>query len=105
MKSVILLIVAAAAVALIAPSARASLTASKAFASAPQSVFPLLDTNTRLDMIDYYNSNLSTPSPNRLDGRSRITSLSDKVASIELTQASSCDVIIIRQPPATRLSH
>ena len=95
MKSVILLIAAAAAVALIAPSARASLTASKAFASAPQSVFPLLDTNTRLDMIDYYNSNLSTPSPNRLDGRSRITSLSDKVASIELTQASSCDVIIM----------
>lgn len=95
MKSVILLIVASAVVALIAPSAKASLTASKAFATAPQSVFPLLDANTRLDMIDYYNSNLSTPSPNRLDGRSRITSLSDKVASIELTPASSCDVIIM----------
>lgn len=95
MKSVILLIVAAAAVALIAPSAKASLTASKAFATAPQSVFPLLDANTRLDMIDYYNSNLSTPSPNRLDGRSRITALSDKMVNIELTPASSCDVIIL----------
>ena len=95
MKSVILLIVAAAVVAIIAPSARASLTASKAFATAPQSVFPLLDASTRLDMIDYYNSNLTTPSPNRLDGRSRITALSDRMASIELTPASSCDVVIL----------
>lgn len=95
MKSVILLIVAAAVVALISPAARAALTASQAFTTAPQSVFPLLDANTRLDMIDYYNSNLSTPSPNRLDGRSRITSLSDRVVSIELTPASSCDVIIL----------
>lgn len=95
MKSVILLIVAAALVALIAPGAKAQLTASKAFATAPQSVFPLLDANTRLDMIDYYNSNLSTPSANRLDGQSRITALSDKVLTVEMTPSSTYDIIIL----------
>ena len=40
----------------------ARLTAAEAFASAPQSVFPLLDKNARLDMIDYFNSGSSASS-------------------------------------------
>ena len=36
-------------------------TAADAFTSAPQNIFPLLDRNTRLDMVDYVKSGLSTP--------------------------------------------
>ena len=53
----------------------AELTAADAFTSAPQNVFPLLDRNTRLDMVDYVKSGLSTPSQNSLQGRSAFTEL------------------------------
>ena len=67
----------------------ARLTAAEAFASAPQSVFPLLDKNARLDMIDYFNSGSSTSSRNKLDGTSRIVNLTDDDAKIDMTDASS----------------
>lgn len=94
-KSILLLVTAAALVALIAPGARAQMTASKAFATAPQSVFPLLDAGTRLDMIDYYNSNLSTASDNKLQGRSRITALTDKALTVQMSPASSNEILIL----------
>ena len=59
-----------AIIALSGLAASAQLTASKAFTSAPSDVFPLLDTNTRMDMVDYYNSGLATPSANRIDRKS-----------------------------------
>lgn len=94
-KPLILLIAAAGLVALIAPNAKAQLTATKAFTSAPQRVFPLLDTNTRLDMVDYYNSNLATPSANKLQGRSRITDLTDKTLTVEMSPSSTHEIIIL----------
>ncbi|MCM1337116.1 MAG: DUF3256 family protein [Candidatus Amulumruptor caecigallinarius] len=94
-KSIVLLLAAAAAVALIAPGAKAQLTAGKAFATAPQTVFPLLDAGTRLDMIDYYNSNLSTPSTNKLQGRSRITAMNDKALTVEMSPASTNEIFIL----------
>ncbi|MDE7397865.1 MAG: DUF3256 family protein [Muribaculum sp.] len=57
------------------------------FARAPRTVFPLLDRNTRLDMIDYYNSGMSTPSRNMLGGESRITG-SDSL-SLEIAMSGS----------------
>lgn len=94
-KSILLLVAAAAAVAVISPRANAQLTASKAFATAPQSVFPLLDASTRLDMIDYYNSNLATPSANKLQGRSRITALNDKALTVQMSPASTNEIFIL----------
>lgn len=73
----------------------ARLTAAEAFASAPQSVFPLLDKNARLDMIDYFNSGSSTSSRNKLDGTSRIVNLTDDDAKIDMTDASSYQLSII----------
>lgn len=59
------------------------------FARAPRTVFPLLDRNTRLDMIDYYNSGLATPSRNLLGGSSRITAVGDRRLDVAMTDASS----------------
>ncbi len=73
----------------------AHLTAENAFASAPQSVFPLLDKNTRLDMIDYQASGSDTPSKNRLDGKSRITAMTGADMKIEMTDASSYQLAIL----------
>lgn len=56
---------------------------------------PLIKGNTRLDMLDYFNSGLQTPSTNTLGGRSRITELSDHSMTIELSRDASVQIAII----------
>lgn len=73
----------------------ARLTAASAFTDAPRSVFPLLERNTRLDMVDYYNSGSETSSRNRLDGQSRITSLTDNRLTASLTESSGCELVLL----------
>lgn len=79
----------------IAPALRAQLTASEVFADAPQSVFPLLDHNTRLDMIDYFNNGMNTPSANLLNGKSRVTSLTPMKVGVEMTDASTYEIALL----------
>lgn len=86
---------ALAAVMAMTMTAFAQLTARDAFASAPASVYPLLDSNTRLDMIDYFKSGMSTPSANALKGRSAITSLSDKELTVRMTDSSTSQLIVM----------
>jgi len=71
------------------------ITASEAFADAPKTLFPLLERNTRLDMIDYFKSGSATASTNRLNGKSRLTALTPEKADIEMTDASSYSVFIL----------
>lgn len=70
-------------------------TAADFFAQAPVSVLPLLQTNTRLDMLDYFNSGMDTPSSNTLGGRSRITALSDAAVTIELSRDATVQMAVI----------
>ncbi len=78
-----------------AGAAFAQLTASQAFADAPQNVFPLLDHNTKLDMIDYFNSGMSTASKNAMDGKSRITAITPAKVEISMTDASSYELALL----------
>ena len=82
-------------IALSLPLKVSALTVEQAFTSAPESVFQLLNKNTRLDMIDYFNSGLTTASKNRLSGNSRVTSIKDNDLRVELTAASSCQISIL----------
>lgn len=77
-------------------SLSAQLTAAGAFTSAPAEVFPLLDKNTRLDMVDYFNSGLATPSTNKLQGRSAITELSPESLSVKISEASSAQIALLK---------
>lgn len=86
------LILIAAALAALTAGAR---TAADFFAKAPDSVLPLLQENTRLDMLDYFNSGLQTPSANTLGGRSRITSLSDRAVTVEMSRDASVQMAVI----------
>ncbi len=76
-------------------TASAQLTAESAFTSAPAEVFPLLERNSRLDMIDYFRSGLETPTANRLDGGSRVTSLTDKEVALSLSDASCAQLVLL----------
>ncbi len=75
----------------VAPLAAAGqeLTASGAFADAPRTVFPLLDRNTRLDMIDYFASGATTASRNNLGGESRVEEMSPTHIKVKMTDVSS----------------
>lgn len=85
-------------------SASAQLTASKAFASAPASQFPLLDNTTRLDMIDYFNSGSSTASSNVLRGSSKITGLTPESLSFRMTDASSYQIVVLPEAKDTLIA-
>lgn len=87
-------VVMAAAV-ISAAQAMAAVDAETAFKSAPMSVFPLLDRSTRLDMVDYFNSGMETPSVNALDGKSRITALTPRNLDIRMTDASTYSLNIL----------
>lgn len=71
-------------------------TAADLFTSAPQSVFPLLDRNTRLDMVDYYRNGMSTPSQNQLDGRSSITEMTPESITVKMTDSSAMQIVDLK---------
>lgn len=68
---------------------------SEVFANAPSSVFPLLDMNTRLDMVDYFKSGMSTPSQNALEGKSQITELTHDYMDVRMTDSSTAQLIML----------
>lgn len=76
-------------------SAMAQVTASEAFTSAPQGIFPLLDRNTRLDMVDYFKNGMSNPSQNALDGRSSITEMTPESLTVKMTDSSSAQLVVL----------
>lgn len=81
----------------VAVAASAQLTASRAFITAPQSVFPLLDPATRMDMVDYRNSGLDVKSTNALSGSSVVTALSPRKISLRTTDASTSQLALLTQ--------
>lgn len=88
-------LLALAAIILCSWGLQAQITATDAFTTAPRKVLPLLDNNARLDMVDYFNNNMSTGTGNAFGGRSRITALSPEKLSVAMTDASKWDFIIL----------
>lgn len=76
-------------------------TAAGAFQNAPATIFPMLDRNARLDMIDYFNSGSSTPTRNQLNGRSRITAMDSDAVTIEMTDASVYRIVLLPRKQQT----
>lgn len=76
-------------------SANAQLTASQAFVEAPRKVLPLLDRNARLDMLDYFNSGLTTKTTNKLNGASAVVSVSPMQVEVQMTDASTCHIAVL----------
>lgn len=91
-----LLLTVAIAIATLAGSAQGTgAPSATAFAAAPEGVFPLLDRNTRLDMIEYFASNMANPSANRFGGKSRVTALSPMSIEVEMTESSKYQLALI----------
>lgn len=72
-----------------------SKSAGEYFAAAPDSVVPLLDLNTRLDMLDYYDCGSRTASTNMLEGKSRVTYRDSLTVRYELTERNKGQLSVI----------
>ncbi len=70
-------------------------TAADAFTTAPTGIFPPPDQNTPLHHVHYHNSGLATPSANRLQGRSAITSLTPATITVKITDSSSAQIALL----------
>lgn len=75
--------------------AMAQLTAERAFATAPQSVFPLIDVNTRLDMVDYYKANMAPRAKNALGGTSGVTEVTPRSLRVHMSDASDAQLFLL----------
>ncbi len=80
---------------MVMPMSSIAMTAEEAFKSAPDRMFPLLDKTARLDMVDYFASGSSTPSKNKLEGKSRITALEPSSMIVEMTGSSTYQIVIL----------
>lgn len=72
-------------------------TAMDAFKDLPQEVFNLLPRNTRLDMVDYFQAGLTTPSRNVFGGDSRILSAAPGKLEVLVGQESVLTLAMVPQ--------
>lgn len=71
------------------------------FAMAPDDVLPLLPANTRLDMLDYYNSGMQRPSRNEAGGMAMVTSSADRRLTFEAGDSCSYELAVFTAPADT----
>lgn len=62
------------------------------FVSEPDSLFVVIDSATRMDMVDYYNSGKKIDADNRLNGKSRIEELSDSYMKLKLSDSAEIEM-------------
>ncbi|MCM1450643.1 MAG: DUF3256 family protein [Clostridium sp.] len=77
------------------------LTALKCLAEAPDAVIPLIEKNTRLDMIDYFTAGMSKPSANKLKGECSIIEMDDASVTFSLTDSARCQMFVLNPASAS----
>lgn len=62
------------------------------FVAAPIELFPLLDRNARLDLVDYYEAGQTARVENRLGGTTEMTALSDTLLALRMTEVTTVEL-------------
>ncbi len=58
-------------------------------------MFPLLDRNARLDMIDYFENGMTNTTANAMQGQSAVTAISPLSLSVKMTDSSSYELDLL----------
>lgn len=69
----------------------------------PDSVMPLLTKNNRLDFFDYYDAKMEAVVTNRLDGKSRMTKLTDDYIQISYTPSTNITMRLLPVSDSTNV--
>lgn len=88
-------------IALAAATAASAQRIDSLFAAVPESVCPMLDRNTRLDMLDLYDYNMKAKGDNIFGGESVMTYKSDALIRISLTPVSRWELLLLKNDTAT----
>ena len=73
-------------------SAFSQTKAKEVFATAPDSIFPLLTTNNRLDCIDLIENNMKATVKNKLEQKAEMTALTDSYLQIKPSEKSVVEI-------------
>lgn len=65
------------------------------FRQMPDSVFPTLSTNNRLDMIDFIDSKMKAEVTNLLGGKSELTALTDDSLCLRMSNAATINMLLL----------
>ena len=87
MRTIILIILAMSGL-----SAFSQTKAKDVFATAPDSIFPLLTTNNRLDCIDLIENNMKATVKNKLEQKAEMTALTDSYLQIKPSERSVVEI-------------
>ncbi|MCF0196568.1 MAG: DUF3256 family protein [Bacteroidaceae bacterium] len=68
------------------------------FAAAPDSIFPILTKNNRLDCIDFIENNMQARVKNRFNGNSELTALTADYLHIQLSNVSEVELKMLTRP-------
>lgn len=79
----------------LSPLSGLAITPVEAFTRAPDHILPLLDKNTRLDMVDYFKAGSSHPSRNILLGDSRLVEITDRSIKAQVTESQTIQMVIL----------
>lgn len=69
----------------------------------PDSIIPILNKNTRSELIALYKSNDTIGTNNALGGKTRIKKFTNKFIDIQLTKASSVQILLLQKNDSTQL--
>lgn len=83
--------------------ARAQTLMRNLFENIPDSVFPLLTRNNRLDMIDFYDNKMSAQVTNRLDGKSELKEMSDSYVCLQMTSANREELLLLTKRDSSQI--
>ena len=87
MRTIILIMLAMSGL-----SAFSQTKAKEVFATAPDSIFPLLTTNNRLDCIDLIENNMKATVKNKLEQKAEMTALTDSYLQIKPSERSVVEI-------------
>lgn len=73
------------------------------FTNMPDSIMPLLTKNDRLDFIDFLDSHMDAIVTNRLDGKSRMTQLTEDYLHLEYTKSSNVTMKLLPAADTTQI--
>lgn len=73
-----------------------TITARRAFVELPSGVLDLLPSDTRVDMLIYYDNDSIYDAPNNLQGKSRLTKVTSDFLEVELSPASTLQFKVLK---------
>ena len=90
MRTIILIMLAMSGL-----SAFSQTKAKDVFAAAPDSIFPLLTTNNRLDCIDLIENNMKATVKNKLEQKAEMSVLTDSYLQIKPSEKSTAEIKVL----------